>query len=155
MNFKDDPVAQVHSFEQTVQTTIASAQVAWAVILPTLPADVGPQANEKFLLAVATVTHSLQLLNDAVMLAVESKQDHPDFLKLMTAVTDAVAQVLQIVDLYRGTTTSDAGAPPQDAAGVLDAAALHAMMKPPASFIPGYDDMKAGQATLRHFVPAK
>lgn len=114
-NFQNDPVAQVQTFEATVQIAINAAELAWPAILPAIPADKQAAVNQQFMNAVAAVNHAEQALNDAVNAAVAAKQANPNFAVLMQAVSDAISQVIAIVDLYMQPTPpappSDAGAP--------------------------------------------
>lgn len=117
--FKSDPVAQVQTFEAAINVAVSAAQLAWPAILPALPAASQAQAQQQFANAVTAVNHAEQVLNDAVNAAVAAQQSNPDFTALMQAVSDAVAQVVAIVDLYTqaAPAPADAGAPPPPAAG--------------------------------------
>ena len=118
-NFQSNPVAQVTTFEQGAQVALSGAQVAFNLLLPRLaPADQA-QATTDFNNAVATVNHSLVVLNDAVTAAADAKQANPDFSGAMTAVTDAVNQVIAIVDQY----TAKATTPVPNATCLVDAKA--------------------------------
>lgn len=99
-NFESNPVAQVQSLEQTVQVTLSSAQVAFAVILPLLPAASQAQAQADFANAVVSVNHTLQALNDAVQAAVAAQTPNPDFTTVIAAVESAIQQIVAIVDQY-------------------------------------------------------
>lgn len=107
-NFKNNPVEQVQMFETAIQTAVTAAEVAWPAIEALLPANVRVQAQTQYTNALAAVTHTEQLLNDAVNVAVDAQQSSPNFTALMQAVSDAVAQVVAIVDQYT-TSSTDAG----------------------------------------------
>ena len=101
-NFASNPVAQVQSFELGAQVALNGAQVAFNILLPQLPAADQVVAQKDFNLAVTSVNHALQVLNDAVTAAVDAKQPNPDFSGVISAVTDAINQVIAIVDQYTG-----------------------------------------------------
>ena len=46
-NFQNDPVAGVHTFEQGVVIALNGAQLAWATILPLLPASVADRSRKR------------------------------------------------------------------------------------------------------------
>jgi hypothetical protein len=113
-NFKNDPVQQVQTFEAAISVATNAAQLAWPAILQAISAASQAQAQQQFTNALAAVNHAEQVLNDAVNAAVAAQQPNPDFTALMQAVSDAVAQVVAIVDLYSGQAPSpapDGGAP--------------------------------------------
>ncbi len=135
-NFQNDPVQQVQTFEAGVQVVLNDAQIAWTIVQPLLPPAQSAQITQQYENAVFAVNHALQVLNDAVSAAIAAQQPNPDFSALMTAVTDAVGQVLAIIHQYMQP-AADAGAPP---APVADAGAPPApQLKMPAS-LPAYDE---------------
>jgi hypothetical protein len=110
-NFVNDPAAQIQAFEQGVQIALNDAQVAWTVIQPYLPAASLAQITTQYQNAVFAVNHALTVLNDAVNAAIAAQQPTPDFTALMAAVTDAIAQVLAIIQQYSsGAPSGDGGA---------------------------------------------
>lgn len=112
-NFKNDPVEQVQTFEATIQVAVSAAELAWPAIVQAIPPASQAQANLQFQNAVTAVNHGLQALNDAVNAAVAAQQPNPDFSALMQAISDAVNQVIAIVDLYsQQPAAPDAGPPP-------------------------------------------
>jgi hypothetical protein len=119
-NFVDDPVQQVQTFEQGVQVALNDAAIAWSVIQPFLPASSAAQITQQYNNAVFAVNHALQVLSDAVTAAVAAETPNPDFSTLMTAVTDAVSQVLAIIQQYvqpAAPVVADSGAPAVPDAG--------------------------------------
>ena len=124
-NFQQNPVEQVQTFEAAVEVGLNAAELAWPAILPALPASSQAQAQLQFTNAVSAVNHALQALNDGVNAAVAAQQANPNFTALMQAVSDAVAQVVAIVDLYtQSAPVADGGAapPPPPAAGGMKVA---------------------------------
>lgn len=113
-NFQSNPVEQVQTFEATVQVALNAAQLAWPAILPAIPAASQAQANLQFTNAVTAVNDAMQVLNDGVNAAVAAQQPNPNFATLMQAVSDAISQVIAIVDLYTQSPApvADGGAPP-------------------------------------------
>ncbi len=142
-NIVNNPVESVQQFEAAINVAVSAAQLAWPAILPAIPAASQAQAQQQFSNAVAAVNHALQALNDGVNAAVAAQQSNPDFTALMQAVSDAVVQVVAIVDEYSGTQpapapVADAGAPPAPAslavapkapAAATNVADLHAAYK--------------------------
>jgi len=133
-NFQSNPVAQVQTFESTVQIGLNGAQVAWTFLQPYLPPAQVASINQVFQNAIATVNHSLSILNDAVAADVAAKTTDPNFTALMAAVSDAFNQVLAIIAQYTQS-SGDAGV-----------ASIHAGA-PAASSVPGLAD--ATDAALR------
>ena len=142
-NFKNDPIAQVQTFENTVKTTLDIAAVVWTGVKPYLSADVAAKAQLRYDQAIIVVNKALVALNDAVQVAVESQQAHPDFSKLIANVTDAVAQVIAIIDEFK--TAAPAVAMPSDG-GMPEGGVKMAVS---AGDPPGYADMKASQAQMK------
>jgi hypothetical protein len=97
----DNPVDKVQVFEQAADVAVDGAKLAFAAILPNIPADKQAQAITQFNNALAAVTHAEQALLDAANAAAEAQQPKPDFSVVMKDVTDAVNQVLAIVDQYK------------------------------------------------------
>lgn len=140
-NFTNDPARQVQTFEQGVQLVLNDTQIAWTVIQPLLPADKAAAITQQYENGVFAVNHALTVLNDAVTAAVAAQQPNPDFTALMTAVTDAVGQVLAIIHQYMQPVTPPA--PP-----VADAGPPATQLKGPMQ-IPAYDDAMAGLTQLK------
>lgn len=109
-DFQKNPVEQVQVFESGVHTALSAAQVAWAFVQSYLPAASAAAITQQYQNAVFAVNHALTVLDDAVSAALDAQQSNPDFSKLMTAVADAVAQVIAIVDQYKGVVPPDGGA---------------------------------------------
>ena len=134
--FENDPVAQVQTFEATIQVALNAAELAWPAILPVIPAASQAQAQLQFTNAVSAVNHAEQVLNDGVNAAVAAKQSNPNFTALMQAVSDAVSQVVAIVDLYNGT------------AGVVGDAGLAAVAGKAPAAAQSVADLHAAKASL-------
>jgi hypothetical protein len=142
--FESNPVAEVQSFEQGVQIVLNDAQLAWTIVQPYLPPATAAAINAQFVKAVADVNHALSVLNDAVQVAVAAQTSNPDFSTMMAAVTDAIAQVLAIIDQYTNLPI------------VMDGGAAVAANNGKAPMSPMLADAHAGLASLKaHWVPAK
>jgi hypothetical protein len=111
-NVINDPSATVTAFEQGVQVALNDAAIAWAVVQPFLPPANLAAITQQYENAVFAVNHALVALNDAVTAAIAAQQPNPDFSALMAAVSDAVAQVLAIIQQYSSNAPIDGGAPP-------------------------------------------
>lgn len=142
-SFKNDPVQQIRSFQETAQIAVNSAQLAWSVVQPTLPPATAAEINEKFVTAVATFNHAMAALNSGLDAAAEAQQDKPDFKKLLADVTAAVSQIIDIVELYSGqpSTSKVAASAPSDAGAPAPEAVAKA----------GLDDAKAGLNVLKRY----
>ena len=120
-NFKNDPTAQVQLFENSVQTALSDADVVWQSIKMYLPPDLKAKAQLRYDQAVFAVNRAVQLLNDGVQVAVDAQQSNPDFSKLIQAVSDAVAQVVALINEFKATpppATLEMGVPPKPATPV-------------------------------------
>lgn len=132
-DFKSNPVAKVQVFETTVQSAMSIADVTWNSVKVYLPPDVSMRAQAKYDVAVVAVNHAIGLLNDAVQVAAETQNTTPDFSKLIQAVSDAVTQVIGVINEFKGM-----AAPAQLGAGVAP--------KPAAPL--GYDDLQSVALTM-------
>lgn len=139
--FKSNPVEYVQSFEQGVQVAVSDATIAFQIVVQYLPASTAVQAQADFNKAVISVNHALSALSDAVQAAMEAQQPNPDFTALIAAVTDAVQQVIAIVNQY----SSSPSAPPS---------AIAAFPARPA-IPPGLADAQAVLASLQAHYGAK
>jgi hypothetical protein len=144
--FQANPVAQVQAFEQGVQVVLNDAQIAWTFVQPFLPAAQAGAITAQYQNAVFAVNHALQVLNDAVTAAVAAQQSNPNFTALMAAVTDAIGQVLAIIQQYTAP-TGDGGAPVLDG-GAPPAAVASAK----APLTPAFADAQAGLASLQKMI---
>jgi hypothetical protein len=132
-NFKSDPVAQIQLFENTEQTALSDADVIWQSIRMYLPPDIQAKAQLRYDQAVFAVNKAMALLNDGVQVAIQAQTANPDFSKLIQAVSDAVAQVVAIINEFK-----NAPPPPQLALGV----------PPKPAAIAGLDDLSAAVTTM-------
>lgn len=110
-----NPALSVQEFEATISIATNAAELAWPAILQAIPPAQQSADNLQFQNALAAVNHAEEILNDGVNAAIAAEQSNPDFTTLMQAVTDAVGQVVAIVDEYTV-------APAPTDAGILDAA---------------------------------
>jgi hypothetical protein len=105
-NFKNNPVEQVQAFEQSVQVVLNVAEATWAIVYPLLPANVQPQALADYNKAVITANAAINTLNDAVQVAVAAQGTPPDFTALEQAISDAVQQIITVINTYKGQTNA-------------------------------------------------
>ncbi len=113
-NFKSNPVAVAQQYEQTAEVVLQQAEAAWPIVLGFLPADKQAVAQTAFNDAVFSVNHAMTILNDAIQVAVDTGNAHPDFSAAMASISDAVAQVISIVKQFEGVVhpaAVDGGAP--------------------------------------------
>jgi hypothetical protein len=97
-NFKNNPVAQVQTFEEGARITLGIADVAWNSLKVYLPAAELVTAQADYNKAVLAVNTALGALDDGVQAALEAQTPNPDFSKLIGDVTDAVTKVVAIVN---------------------------------------------------------
>lgn len=110
-DFVNNPGEQVTSFEATVQVGVNAAELAWPTILQAIPPANQAAAQQQFTNALAAINTAEQVLNNAVNAAVAAQTPNPNFMALMQDVTNAVNEIISIIDLYNGSATSvDAGA---------------------------------------------
>lgn len=100
-NLANNPVAEVQAFEQSVQVVLNVAETSWSVIEPLLPANIQAQAQAAYKAAILVVNKAIVALNDAVQAAVAAKGPAPDFTAVMQAVSDAIAQVVSIINQFK------------------------------------------------------
>ena len=121
-NFLKDPVAQIQVFEQDVNTILTDVQAAWVLVSPLLGGQQAA-ATDAYNKAVSDVGHTMGILSDAVQAAVDAKTTPaPDFTAMTAAVTDALQQLVSIVDSFQPPASvvlaRMAGAPPHMGAGL-------------------------------------
>ncbi len=144
-NITSNPVEAVQEFEAGINVAVSAAQLAWPAILQAIPAANQAQAQQQFTNALSSVNHAMQLLNDGVNAAVAAQTSNPNFTALMQAVSDAVAQVVAIVDTYTGTQPAPAPTPAVDA-GPAVAAVVYSPKVPTA--VGNVTDMHAAYSSL-------
>ena len=100
-NIQNNPAAAVDAFEKDVNIGLGIADITWNSIKVYLPADQAVKAQLRYDQAVFAVNKSLVVLNDAVQAAVDAKTPNPDFTKLIADVSDALSQVIAIIDEFK------------------------------------------------------
>jgi hypothetical protein len=94
-------------------TVVADAQVAWPIVYALIPASAQPAAQTAYNNAVLTANSAIMALADAIQAAQAVSQTDPNFTAAIQAVSNAIAQIIAIVNQYTGTTPAvDGGAPP-------------------------------------------
>ncbi len=145
-NFENNPAEQAQTIAQTAQVALNGAQAAWNTILPLIPQAAQAQANALFINAVATANHAITGLLDALTAAADAKQSNPNFAGAIAAVSDAVDQVLAIINQYTGAgTTVDGGAP----------TAAPSVVVKVVGPVPGYADLVDASKRLHRFAGKK
>ena len=99
-NFRNDPVQQVEVTISWAHTTLSVATVTFNAIVSELPADKAVVARQEFDKAVLAVNHSLAALQDAVRVAAEVQDAHPDFSLIVSSLLDAVKEIQAVIDTY-------------------------------------------------------
>jgi len=139
-SFERDPVAQIQSFTQEVNSILTDAAAAWAIIQPFLTPAQQQTASADYGKAVSVVSSTMGILTDAVQAAADAKTTpQPDFTGLVNNVTAALQQLLDIVSTLQATS--------QPAPTALPGAthALGALAYPN----PALDEAKARLAALK------
>jgi hypothetical protein len=125
-------ISQAEVAAQTATTVVADAQAAWPIVKALLPpADQAP-AQDAFDKTVFTANHAILVLNDAIGAAIAANNPTPDLSKLLSALSDAVAQVLEVVKEFTS-----------------KAPAATAKMRVAPSGVDVISDMEGGVAKLR------
>ena len=99
--FQANPIEQTQAFEQGVQVALDTADVVWNSVKSFLPSDVQVTAQAKYDQAILAVNKGLVALTDLVQAAVAAKSPTPDFSTAIVAITDAVSQILAIIDEFK------------------------------------------------------
>jgi hypothetical protein len=128
--FESNAPAIIASFESVEQTVLNDIAVAWSAIniITPLPASAVTQYNN----AVVAVNDAVSALNSALEAAALSQQPISNLSALMADVTNAVAQVLAIINEYGGNVSAKHG---------------QTVSQP----IPGLADANAGYVQLRNW----
>ena len=90
-------------------TVLSDAQVAWPIVLSFIPATSQAQANAVFQTAMFVANKAVLTLEDAIQTAQALNQSNPDFTAAIQAVSDAVAQVIAVVNQFTQGGGGDAG----------------------------------------------
>lgn len=101
-NAVNNPVAAVQSFEASAQTALGIAQQAWNALSPLLPLSTLAQVQPRYQQAMIAANAALTALSDAVQAAIDVQNPSPNFTAAIQAVSDAVAQVVAIVNDLHG-----------------------------------------------------
>jgi hypothetical protein len=87
---------------QTATTLVSDAQTAWPVIKLLLPTGDQAAAQDAFDKAVFATNHAILATNDAIGAAIAANNPNPDLSVLLSALGDAVAQVVAVVQEFQG-----------------------------------------------------
>lgn len=99
-------IAIAQGIVDTATTVVADAQAVWPVVLASIPATAQAQAQADFNQAVLTTNHCILVLEDAIAAAVAASTTNPDFGTVFNDLSNAVGQIIQIVDQFSNGTTS-------------------------------------------------
>jgi hypothetical protein len=95
-------VAAAEAVAQTAAVVVSDAQVVWPVVYALIPAAQQPAAQAAFNAGLFAANHAILALNDAVQAAVAVNTPNPNFSALIAAISDAVSQVVSIVQNFEG-----------------------------------------------------
>jgi len=93
---------------QTAQVVISDAQAVWPVIYASIPAANQAAAQAAFNQAVFAANHADLALDDAISVAIAADSTNPDLTAVISSVSDAVAQIIAIVQTFQGATPTPA-----------------------------------------------
>ena len=96
--------------DTAAQTVLSGAEIAWPLIVQFIAPAGQAAATAAFSAATLVANKSLLALSDAIAAAQAANQTNPDFSAAIAAVTDAVSQVIAIVNQFK--TQSPASAAP-------------------------------------------
>lgn len=99
-------IAAAEVVAETATTVVSDAQVVWPIVLVTIPAAQQPSAQDAFNKAVFAANHAILALNDAIQVAIASNTPNPDFTAIIGQVSDAVAQIVSIVQNFQSAAPS-------------------------------------------------
>jgi hypothetical protein len=97
----NNAVTTAQQVEIVANTVISDAQIAWAVISPALPAATAAQAQADFAAGLFAAQKAVLVLADAIQGAQAVNTANPDFTAAMQAVTDAIGQIVAIVNNFK------------------------------------------------------
>jgi hypothetical protein len=106
--------------ETTANTVLADAQVAWPVVYALIPAAQQAGAQQSFTTALKASNRAVLLLADAIAAAQAANQSNPDFTTAIQAVSDAIAQVIAIVNQFTQKPAPAVAAASGEASGTMD-----------------------------------
>jgi|GEM_PF-2200347 len=87
---------------QTATAVVADAQAAWPIVKALLPPADQAAAEDAFDKAVFTANHAILVLNDAIAAAIAANNPSPNLGQLLASLSDAVAQVVAVVQEFQG-----------------------------------------------------
>jgi hypothetical protein len=99
--FKSDPLAVITTFIQRAEIVLQTAETIFQTILPLIPAAQQATVQVDFQKADLAAKDSLSALQDAEQTAADVQQNPPDFSKAEADVTNAIGQVIAIIDEFK------------------------------------------------------
>lgn len=100
--FRENPVQKSQTLIQQAQVVQNMAVRVFEEVMKMLPPEKQAIARPKFERAIFTVDHSIGVLNSALTVAAEMGKDTPDIWVAIAALQKAVADVMAIIEEYRG-----------------------------------------------------
>jgi hypothetical protein len=90
-------IAAAQTAIDMAQTIVSDAQAVWPVVYASLPAAQQASTQDAFNKAIFAANHAILALEDAEQAAVAANVSNPDFTAILSQVSDAVGQVITIV----------------------------------------------------------
>jgi hypothetical protein len=95
-------IQEAQLFETGVQVALETAEALWPGIVTLLPVAQQTVANAAYQDAVVTANGTLATLNDAITVAEDSGNPIANIAALTAAVSDALDQVLTVINQFKG-----------------------------------------------------
>jgi hypothetical protein len=99
-------IASAEAASQTAAAVVADAQVVWPIIYAAIPAANQAAAQTAYSEGLFTANHAILALNDAIAAAIAANTPSPNFTAVIGQLSDAVAQIVSIVQSFMTTAPS-------------------------------------------------
>ena len=90
---------------QTAVVVVADAEVVWPIVYAAIPAANQAAAQTAYSECLFTANHAILTLNDAIAAAIAASTPNPNFTAAISALSDAVAQIVAIVEQFMPATS--------------------------------------------------
>lgn len=101
-------IATAEEAAQTAAVVVADAQVVWPIVYAVIPAANQAAAQTAFNEGLFTANHAILALDDAISAAIAANTPNPDFTAVISQLSDAVGQIVQIVQSFMTSTPAPA-----------------------------------------------
>ena len=98
-------IAAAEEASQTAAAVVADAEVVWPIVYAAIPAANQAAAQTAYNEGLFTANHAILTLNDAIAAAIAASTPNPNFTAAISALSDAVAQIVAIVEQFMPATS--------------------------------------------------